>query len=98
MEKTTFDVSLVHFLLMFGYKLFSLYYPLFLISIGFSILNDYSCRDLQKNHSQWFRGKCMDTHTVIGPVIVSCDEIKKPVELDLKSVVNVDNSVLTNCK
>ena len=39
MGKTTFDVSLVHFLLMFGYKLFSLYYPLFLISIGFSILN-----------------------------------------------------------
>jgi MFS family permease len=39
MEKTTFDVSVVHFLLMFGYKLFSLYYPLFLISIGFSILN-----------------------------------------------------------
>jgi predicted MFS family arabinose efflux permease len=39
MEKTTFDVSLVHFLLMFGYKLFSLYYPLFLISIGFSIIN-----------------------------------------------------------
>lgn len=39
MEKTTFDVSAVHFLLMFGYKLFSLYYPLFLVSIGFSILN-----------------------------------------------------------
>ena len=39
MEKTTFDVSLAHFLLMFGYKLFSLYYPLFLISIGFSVLN-----------------------------------------------------------
>src|SRR5680860_1882589 len=39
MEKITFDVSLVHFLLMFGYKLFSLYYPLYLISIGFSVLN-----------------------------------------------------------
>ena len=39
MEKTTFDVSLVHFLLMFGYKLFSLYYPLYLISIGFSVMN-----------------------------------------------------------
>jgi MFS family permease len=39
MEKTTFDVSLVHFLLMFGYKLFSLYYPLFLVSIGFSVMN-----------------------------------------------------------
>jgi len=33
-EKTTLDVSIVHFLLMFGYKLFSLYYPLFLVSLG----------------------------------------------------------------
>jgi MFS family permease len=39
LEKTTFDVSLVHFLLMFGYKLFSLYYPLYLISVGVSVLN-----------------------------------------------------------
>ncbi|MCK4892082.1 MAG: MFS transporter, partial [Candidatus Pacebacteria bacterium] len=39
MEKATFDVSLVYFLLMFGFKIFSLYYPLFLISIGFSVLN-----------------------------------------------------------
>lgn len=38
-EKTTFDVSVVHFLLMFGYKLFSLYYPLFLVSIGLSVIN-----------------------------------------------------------
>lgn len=38
-EKTTFDVSLVHFLLMFGYKLFSLYYPLYLASIGISVAN-----------------------------------------------------------
>ena len=38
MEKTTRDVSVVHFLLMFGYKLFSLYYPLFLISIGLSVI------------------------------------------------------------
>lgn len=38
-EKTTFDVSLVHFLLMFGYKLFSLYYPLYLASVGVSVLS-----------------------------------------------------------
>lgn len=38
-EKTTFNVSVVHFLLMFGYKLFSLYYPLFLVSIGLSIIS-----------------------------------------------------------
>lgn len=39
MEKTTFDVSFIHFLLMFGYKLFSLFYPLYLASIGISIIN-----------------------------------------------------------
>lgn len=33
-EKITRDVTIVHFLLMFGYKLFSLFYPLFLISMG----------------------------------------------------------------
>lgn len=38
-EPTTFSVSVVHFLLMFGYKLFSLYYPLFLVSIGLSIIS-----------------------------------------------------------
>jgi MFS family permease len=38
-EKTTFDVSFVHFLLMFGYKLFSLFYPLYLISVGLSVVN-----------------------------------------------------------
>ncbi len=39
MEKTTFEVSVVHFLVMFGYKVFSLYYPLFLLSIGMSVMN-----------------------------------------------------------
>jgi len=39
MERVTFDVSMVHFLLMFGYKLFSLYYPLFLVSIGLSLVD-----------------------------------------------------------
>jgi len=39
MEQTTFDVSLVHFLLMFGYKLFSLFYPLYLVSVGISIVH-----------------------------------------------------------
>ncbi len=38
MEKTTLNVSIIHFLLMFGFKLFSLYYPLYLVSIGLSVL------------------------------------------------------------
>lgn len=36
-EKITFDASLSHFLLMFGYKLFSLYFPLFLAGQGLSL-------------------------------------------------------------
>jgi len=39
MEQTTFNVSFVHFLLMFGYKIFSLYYPLYLASVGISIMS-----------------------------------------------------------
>lgn len=36
--KTTLNVSVIHFLLMFGFKLFSLYYPLYLVSIGLSVM------------------------------------------------------------
>ena len=36
-KKITLDVSISHFLLMFGYKLFSLYFPLFLIAHGLSL-------------------------------------------------------------
>ena len=36
-EKITRDITASHFLLMFGYKLFSIYYPLFLIERGFSL-------------------------------------------------------------
>ena len=36
-EKITRDTTVVHFFLMFGYKLFSLYFPLFLIANNLSI-------------------------------------------------------------
>ena len=36
-EKITRDTTIVHFFLMFGYKLFSLYFPLFLLSRHFSL-------------------------------------------------------------
>jgi len=36
-EKVTRDATISHFLLMFGYKLFSLYFPLFLVAKNFSI-------------------------------------------------------------
>jgi len=36
-EKITRDATVSHFLLMFGYKLFSLYFPLFLVAKNFSL-------------------------------------------------------------
>jgi len=36
-EKITKDATVVHFFLMFGYKLFSLYFPLFLVAKNFSL-------------------------------------------------------------
>ncbi len=36
-EKITRDLTISHFSLMFGYKLFSLYFPLYLVSRGFSL-------------------------------------------------------------
>ena len=36
-EKITRDASISHFFVMFGYKLFSIYYPLFLVAKGFSL-------------------------------------------------------------
>lgn len=36
-EKTARDVTVSHFFLMFGYKLFSLYFPLFLVAKNFSL-------------------------------------------------------------
>jgi len=37
-EKITRDATISHFFLMFGYKLFSIYFPLFLVAKNFSIL------------------------------------------------------------
>lgn len=36
-EKLTRDVTVTHFFLMFGYKIFSLYFPLFLVARGLSL-------------------------------------------------------------
>ncbi len=36
-EKITRDATITHFFLMFGYKVFSLYFPLFLVQRGMSL-------------------------------------------------------------
>jgi 2-keto-4-pentenoate hydratase/2-oxohepta-3-ene-1,7-dioic acid hydratase in catechol pathway len=59
---------------------------------GFTICNDISARDLQtadleKKHP-WFRSKSFDTFTPLGPWIVTRDEFRPPVHLDLECRVN----------
>jgi 2-keto-4-pentenoate hydratase/2-oxohepta-3-ene-1,7-dioic acid hydratase in catechol pathway len=41
---------------------------------GYTVLNDVTARDLQKEHRQWFLGKSLDTFCPMGPSIVSADE------------------------
>jgi len=59
---------------------------------GYTICNDVSARDLQtadlrKSHP-WFRSKSFDTFTPLGPWIVTSDEIRPPVRLNLECRVN----------
>ncbi|GAA0179357.1 fumarylacetoacetate hydrolase family protein [Clostridium sediminicola] len=65
---------------------------------GYTILNDISARDLQTNHVQWFRGKGLDNTCPIGPYIVDKNEIKFPVELNIKSYVNGEMRQNSNTK
>ena len=55
---------------------------------GYTIMNDITARDIQKNESQWYRAKSFDTFGPVGPVIVSKSEIPDPGNLNLKSYVN----------
>ena len=42
---------------------------------GYTILNDVTARDLQRQHKQWFLGKGIDGFGPMGPWIVTADEI-----------------------
>jgi 5-oxopent-3-ene-1,2,5-tricarboxylate decarboxylase/2-hydroxyhepta-2,4-diene-1,7-dioate isomerase len=59
---------------------------------GYTIINDVSARslqtkDIEKRHP-WFRTKSFDTFTPMGPWMVTADEIRPPVRLDLECRVN----------
>jgi 2-keto-4-pentenoate hydratase/2-oxohepta-3-ene-1,7-dioic acid hydratase in catechol pathway len=54
---------------------------------GYTIVNDVTARDRQRNHKQWFLGKALDGFCPMGPWIVTADEIN-PENLDVKCWVN----------
>jgi 5-carboxymethyl-2-hydroxymuconate isomerase len=56
--------------------------------LGYTIANDVSARDLQRDDGQWTRAKSLDTFCPLGPVVVTADEIGDPQELAIGLTVN----------
>jgi len=55
---------------------------------GYTIVNDVSARDYQRRTSQWLVGKTFDTFGVMGPAIVTADEVPNPRGLGIRTWVN----------
>lgn len=54
---------------------------------GYTLINDVTARDLQRDHKQWFIGKSLDTFCPMGPWAVTADEIDIT-DLRLRTHVN----------
>ena len=54
---------------------------------GYTIINDVTARDRQRNHKQWFLGKALDTFCPMGPWVATADEVE-PENLEVKCWVN----------
>jgi len=54
---------------------------------GYTIVNDFTARDLQKLHRQWFLGKSLDGFCPMGPALVTADELDAA-NLDIRCWVN----------
>jgi 2-keto-4-pentenoate hydratase/2-oxohepta-3-ene-1,7-dioic acid hydratase in catechol pathway len=50
---------------------------------GYSIMNDVSARDLQRQDKQWFRGKSCNAFGPLGPWMATRDAIADPANMEL---------------
>jgi 2-keto-4-pentenoate hydratase/2-oxohepta-3-ene-1,7-dioic acid hydratase in catechol pathway len=57
---------------------------------GYTIANDITARDLQKKHSQWYKGKSLDTFCPLGPKIIHKNDLPLPFDIALTCRVNGD--------
>jgi 2-keto-4-pentenoate hydratase/2-oxohepta-3-ene-1,7-dioic acid hydratase in catechol pathway len=55
---------------------------------GYTIVNDVTARDVQRDHKQWLLGKSLDTHAPMGPWAVTADEVGDLDALEVSSTVN----------
>lgn len=58
------------------------------VIFGYTIVNDITMRDLQREDRQWLRAKGSDGFAPMGPVVVTTDEIEDPRALRMRSSVN----------
>jgi 2-keto-4-pentenoate hydratase/2-oxohepta-3-ene-1,7-dioic acid hydratase in catechol pathway len=56
---------------------------------GYTVINDFTARDLQKLHRQWFLGKSLDGFCPMGPYLVTADEVDGQ-NIDVNCWVNGD--------
>jgi acylpyruvate hydrolase len=55
---------------------------------GYTVLNDVTMRDLQREDRQWLRAKGSDGFAPMGPVVVTADELGDAGNLPMRSSVN----------
>jgi 2-keto-4-pentenoate hydratase/2-oxohepta-3-ene-1,7-dioic acid hydratase in catechol pathway len=55
---------------------------------GYTAFNDVSARKIQREDSQWFRGKGFDTFAPCGPWLVTPDEVVSPQKLSIVQRLN----------
>jgi 2-keto-4-pentenoate hydratase/2-oxohepta-3-ene-1,7-dioic acid hydratase in catechol pathway len=55
---------------------------------GYTVINDITARDLQRDHQEWLLGKSLDTFAPMGPWAVTADEVGDPTRLEVTSIVN----------
>ncbi len=65
---------------------------------GYTVFNDVSARDVQYRHKQWYFGKSLDGYTIMGPCIVTADEIENVQSLDIFCRVNGETRQRSNTR
>ena len=65
---------------------------------GYTIVNDVTARDLQRDHRQWLLGKSLDTHCPMGPYAVTADEITDVTALEIETIVNGERRQFASVK
>lgn len=53
--------------------------------VGYTVFNDVSARDVQRQTTQWTLGKSPDTFTAMGPYLVLKDEVPDPHALRIRT-------------